>query len=144
MITHHNIINAFFPAFTCQNPSMISSSITLNMSLIRYPLYFQIFPTTTERPRRVTRRLWPRRFCAKSPRDRKRSVNQLMSSPHLHWLVVWGFYPSEKYETIGMMTFPIYGKIKNCPNHQQEKIHGMGNSNWKRGWLMTHGFLWLF
>jgi len=32
------------------------------------------------------------------------------------WLLVGGFnpYPSEKYESVGMMTFPIYGKIKNC------------------------------
>ena len=27
-------------------------------------------------------------------------------------------YPSEIYESIGMMTFPMYGKIKNVPNHQ--------------------------
>ena len=33
------------------------------------------------------------------------------------WLVVYT-YPSEKYEPVGMMTFPIYGKIKNVPNHQ--------------------------
>ena len=31
---------------------------------------------------------------------------------------VGGFNPSEKYESVGMMTFPIYGKIKNVPNHQ--------------------------
>ena len=30
----------------------------------------------------------------------------------------WLTYPSEKYESIGMMTFPVYGKIKNVPNHQ--------------------------
>jgi hypothetical protein len=24
----------------------------------------------------------------------------------------WYTYPSEKYESVGMMTFPIYGKIK--------------------------------
>ena len=28
----------------------------------------------------------------------------------------WLVYPSEKYESIGMMNFPIYGKIKNVPN----------------------------
>ena len=32
----------------------------------------------------------------------------------------WYTYPSEKYESIGMMTFPIYGKIKNVPNHQPD------------------------
>jgi len=26
--------------------------------------------------------------------------------------------PSEKYESVGMMTFPIYGKLKNVPNRQ--------------------------
>ena len=30
----------------------------------------------------------------------------------------WLGHRSEKYESIGMMTFPIYGKIKNVPNHQ--------------------------
>ena len=31
----------------------------------------------------------------------------------------WYTYPSEKWSSsVGMMTFPIYGKIKNVPNHQ--------------------------
>ena len=32
----------------------------------------------------------------------------------------WCFqpYPSEKYESIGMMNFSIYGKIKHVPNHR--------------------------
>ena len=32
----------------------------------------------------------------------------------------WLTYPSEKYDesSLGIMTFPIYGKIKNVPNHQ--------------------------
>ena len=30
----------------------------------------------------------------------------------LIWLVVEPPYPSEKYESVGMMKFPIYGKIK--------------------------------
>ena len=39
-----------------------------------------------------------------------------------HWgscgyFLIGGFNPSEKYESIGMMTFPLYGKIKNVPNH---------------------------
>ena len=31
-------------------------------------------------------------------------------------------YPSEKYEwkSVGMMKFPVYGKMKNDPNHQPE------------------------
>ena len=30
----------------------------------------------------------------------------------------WLSHPSEKYESVGMMTFPIYyGKIKHVPNH---------------------------
>ena len=33
-------------------------------------------------------------------------------------LLVGGLNHSEKYESIGMMTFPIYEKIKNVPNHQ--------------------------
>ena len=37
------------------------------------------------------------------------------------WLVVEP-YPSEKYEFVNwMLTFPIYGKIKNVPNHQPGK-----------------------
>ena len=39
--------------------------------------------------------------------------------------LIGGFepYPSEKYmiESVGMMTFPIYGKIKHVPNHQPFK-----------------------
>ena len=34
-----------------------------------------------------------------------------------HWLV-GGFNPSEKYESQLGWLFPIYGKIKNVPNHQ--------------------------
>jgi hypothetical protein len=30
----------------------------------------------------------------------------------------WYTYPSEKYESVGMMTFPIHGNIKHVPNHQ--------------------------
>ena len=41
-----------------------------------------------------------------------------MDNLHI-WLVV-GFYPSEKYDktSVGMMTFPIHGKINNVSNHQ--------------------------
>ena len=37
--------------------------------------------------------------------------------------LVGGFNPSETYESVGMMTFPIYGKIKNVPNHQPENVY---------------------
>ena len=50
-------------------------------------------------------------FCDKLP----------LSETRVYWLVVEP-YPSEKYESIGMMTFPIYGKIKNVPNHQPEIV----------------------
>jgi glycogen synthase len=30
----------------------------------------------------------------------------------------WYTYPSEKYESQLGLSFPIYGKIKNGPNHQ--------------------------
>ena len=32
----------------------------------------------------------------------------------------WLTYPSEKHESVGMMTFPVYGKIKNVPDHQPD------------------------
>ena len=34
----------------------------------------------------------------------------------------WLTYPSEKYmsSSVGVMKFPIYGKIKNVPNHQPD------------------------
>ena len=32
--------------------------------------------------------------------------------------LVGGLNPSEKYESVGMISNPIYGKIKNVPNHQ--------------------------
>ena len=49
-------------------------------------------------------------------------VRMLAKQCHLHhppvitifWLVVW--LPSP----VGMMTFPIYGKIKHVPNHQPD------------------------
>ena len=36
------------------------------------------------------------------------------------WLMVEP-YPSEKYESVGMMTFPIYWKIENVP-HQPDMM----------------------
>jgi hypothetical protein len=38
------------------------------------------------------------------------------SSNHYH--LVGGFNPCEKYESQLGLLFPIYGKIKNVPNHQ--------------------------
>ena len=32
----------------------------------------------------------------------------------------WCFNPSEKYQSVGMI-IPIYGKIKNVPNHQPDE-----------------------
>jgi hypothetical protein len=35
---------------------------------------------------------------------------------------LWLSHLSEKYESVGMMTFPIYGKFKiHVPNHQPDK-----------------------
>jgi len=36
------------------------------------------------------------------------------------YILVGGFNPSEKNmsSSVGMMKFPIYGKIKHVPNHQ--------------------------
>ena len=34
------------------------------------------------------------------------------------YILVGGVNPSEKYESVWMMKFPIYGKIKHVPNHQ--------------------------
>ena len=42
-----------------------------------------------------------------------------MPSP-LSDILVGGFNPFETYKSLGMMTFPIYGKMKNVPNHQPD------------------------
>ena len=36
--------------------------------------------------------------------------------------LVGGLKPSETCKSVGMMTFPIYGKIKHVPNHQPVRI----------------------
>ena len=41
----------------------------------------------------------------------------------------WYTYPSEKYESQLGLLFPIYGKIKNVPNHQPNHIGKLG-VNW--------------
>ena len=48
------------------------------------------------------------------------------------WLVV-DVYPSETYESVGMMTFPICRKIKNVPNHQPALYNCEHANNWKKG-----------
>ena len=44
----------------------------------------------------------------------------------------WYTYPSNKYESQLGLLFPIYGKIKNVPNHQPDIIayynHKLGNN----------------
>ena len=40
------------------------------------------------------------------------------------WLV-GGLNPSEKYLSIGMISNPIDGKIKNIPNHQPDDVQSM-------------------
>ena len=42
-------------------------------------------------------------------------------NPLANLRLVGGFNPSEKYESISMMTFPINGEKKHVPNHQPEK-----------------------
>jgi hypothetical protein len=37
-------------------------------------------------------------------------------------LLVVSFNPSEKYESQLGLLFPIYGKIKNVPNHQPDYV----------------------
>ena len=41
------------------------------------------------------------------------------------WLLylVGSFNPFEKYESQLGLLFPIYGKIKNIPNHQPDEMH---------------------
>ena len=40
----------------------------------------------------------------------------------IHGFLVGGLNPSEKYQSIGMIRHPIYGKIKNVPNHQPDSM----------------------
>ena len=54
--------------------------------------------------------------------QRQRFVEIQKTGRDQFWLVVEPT-PSEKYESVGMMTFPIYGKLKNDPNHQPDIIH---------------------
>ena len=46
-------------------------------------------------------------------------THQAMAEDGLDSLSGWWLgHPSEKYESVGMMRFPKYGKIKSVPNHQ--------------------------
>ena len=79
------------------------------------------------------------------------SIAILRETPLLHeeilddndWLVVEP-YPSEKmleWKSVGMMTFPIYGKIKHVPNHEpvmilywlQQAVHQYVLRSWPLG-----------
>ena len=51
---------------------------------------------------------------------KKQKVVKLTHDIHSGW---WFQHPSEKYESqLGWWLFPIYGKIKNVPNHQPAVI----------------------
>jgi len=48
-----------------------------------------------------------------------------MESHDSQWITGWWLtYPSEKYESQLGLFFPIYGKLKNGPNHQPDKYNG--------------------
>ena len=47
-----------------------------------------------------------------------------------NWLVV-STNPSDLFLSVGMMTFPRYGKsLKNVPNHQPDKIIAINDKCW--------------
>jgi len=97
------------------------------------------------RPRSRGRRWWaPRQPCTGDPGpgalavfdplvDIQKTMENHRKSPFVHgkitiskmndWLMV-GPYPSEKWwsQSVGMMTFPIYGKMKNVPNHPPNEL----------------------
>jgi hypothetical protein len=52
---------------------------------------------------------------------------------HCFYWLVGGFNPPEKYESHLGLFFPIYGKIKNVPNHQPVGVLKMGGPN---GWMV--------
>ena len=53
----------------------------------------------------------------------------------------WLTYPSEKYESIGMMKFPICGKIENVPNHQPDFVRQNMGRCWSWGKAPCFHFL---
>ena len=75
---------------------------------------------------------------------------------HSQTLLVGGFNPSEKYESQLGWIFPIYGKIKNVPNHQpamftfanSDSLPGdilivhIVTKKKRNGWFLKSSFLW--
>ena len=50
------------------------------------------------------------------------SINScFFQKSHQHWLVV--YLPIWIWKSVGMMTFPIYGKIRYVPNHQPKHTY---------------------
>ena len=45
-------------------------------------------------------------------------------------MLVGGFNPSEKYESQLGLLFPIYGNIKNVPNHQPVELDNYAEWGW--------------
>ena len=88
-------------------------------------------PSLTKTPRHK-RSTMPPHCLAASARGRSMTYLGFLKSWGIPWLKVrgykifsgwWCIYPSEKYESQLRLLFPIYGKIKNVPNHQPvEKI----------------------
>jgi hypothetical protein len=55
------------------------------------------------------------------PGEKKQKI-RFLKDPILDKSGWWLTYPSEQYESVGMMKFPIYGKIRNVPNHQPDLV----------------------
>jgi len=53
-------------------------------------------------------------------KGKKRVLQNMYIYLYTNW---WYTYPSEKYESQLGLFFPIYGKIKNVPNHQPVYIY---------------------
>ena len=68
--------------------------------------------------------LAPRWECSLAPWD---FYCRISGNTNTGW---WLTYPSEKYESQLGWLFPIYGKIKNVPNHQPEQTSLLINACW--------------
>jgi len=53
--------------------------------------------------------------------DLQKAVSAGLEKRHRKLKAGWWFQPSAKYESQSGSLFPIYGKIKNVPNHQPGK-----------------------
>jgi len=53
---------------------------------------------------------------------KKKQKIRFLKDPIFYKSGWWLTYPSEQYESVGMMKFPIYGKISNVPNHQPDLV----------------------